>query len=157
MPPRPRANPALRLMLIRQIHVYVSAFVAPSLLFFAATGALQTFRLPDKPGAPAALVKLARVHKDDVFAMKPERPAPRKGAGHRDAAGPTRPERAPPLFATTALKWFFALASVGMIATTLFGLWMGLAHSRRKALVWACVAAGTAAPIALVMAAGGAG
>ena len=152
MPPRPRLSPAL----IRQIHVYVSAFVAPSLLFFATTGALQTFRLPDKPAAPPALVKLARLHKDDVFAGKPERRAPPKGAGHKDA-GPPRPEHAATPLATTALKWFFATASVGMIATTLFGLWMGLAHSRRKALVWACLAAGTAAPIALVMAAGGAG
>ncbi|THD81615.1 MAG: hypothetical protein E7812_01980 [Phenylobacterium sp.] len=152
MPPRPRPNPALKLMLIRQVHVYVSAFVAPSLLFFAASGALQTFRLPDQAGAPAVLVKLARVHKDDVFAGKPPRPEPAAGArAHR--AGP-RPEKPKPSPATTALKWFFAMASVGMIATTFFGLWMGLAYSRRKAPVWALLAAGAAAPVVLLMAAG---
>ena len=69
-----RGSPALRLALIRQWHVYISVFVAPSLLFFALTGALQTFRIPDEKTAPVLIQKLARVHKDDVFAMKPVRP-----------------------------------------------------------------------------------
>ncbi len=66
-----RPNPALRYAFLRQLHVYVSVFVAPSLMFFAITGALQTFRIPDRPDASPLLVKLARVHKDDVFAPSP--------------------------------------------------------------------------------------
>ena len=54
-----RANPAaMRLGLIRQLHVYISVFVAPSLLFFALTGALQTFRIPDDGAAPIVIAAL---------------------------------------------------------------------------------------------------
>ncbi len=79
-PKTARSNPALRLALIRQIHVYISVFVAPSLLFFAFTGALQTFRIPDQKTAPVVIQKLARLHKDDVFALKPPRPERSKAA-----------------------------------------------------------------------------
>jgi hypothetical protein len=48
----PRGGPALRLAFLRQLHIYVSVFVAPSLLFFAFTGALQTFRIPDDKASP---------------------------------------------------------------------------------------------------------
>src|ERR1700753_3631924 len=78
-----RGNPALTWNAIRQVHVYLSVFVAPSLIFFAVTGAFQTFRIPDRPDAPVVLQKSARAHKDDVFAVKPPRP---KKAGH-EAAG----------------------------------------------------------------------
>ncbi|MGZ6014097.1 MAG: hypothetical protein ACXWK0_19840 [Caulobacteraceae bacterium] len=149
--PRPktaRANPALRLALIRQCHVYVSVFVAPTLLFFALTGALQTFRIPDDKAAPVVLQKLARLHKDDVFAVKPSRPKRPEGA-KAEAGKP--PEKAPPAPSTQRLKWFFSMASVAIAVTTLFGLWMALAYHRRKALLWALLIAGAAAPVLLVI------
>jgi hypothetical protein len=142
-PKTARGAPALRLARLRDLHVYVSAFVAPSLIFFAATGALQTFRLPDRPQAPPVVAKLARLHKDDVFAMKPARP---KGRGER--AGP--PKAAPaPKVATEALKWFFSATSVGMIASTGFGLWMALAYHRRRLILSAVLLAGAAIPALL--------
>ena len=141
-----RANPALRLALIRQLHVYASVFVAPTLLFFALTGALQTFRIPDEKGAPVALQKLARLHKDDVFAVKP--PRPRRPEGAREA----RPQEKPaPLPSTQRLKWFFSIASVAIAITTLLGLWMALAYHRRKAVMWAVLIAGTAAPVLILL------
>lgn len=150
-PKTARGAPALRLAFIRQLHVYVSLFVAPSLIFFAATGALQTFRIPDQKSAPVAVQKLARLHKDDVFAVKPPRPErPKAGPkAERDAPKP-RPAPSP---ATQALKWFFTAVSIAMIVTTLLGVWMALAHGRRKVLLWATLAAGTAAPVLLVLAA----
>jgi hypothetical protein len=138
-----RGNPALRLAFIRQIHVYISVFVAPSLLFFAFTGALQTFRIPDQKTAPVVIQKLARLHKDDVFAVKPPRPERPKAAGHDGpdhAKPPTKPS-------TEAMKWFAATVSVGVIFSTLFGLWMALAYSRQKLIVWILLAAGVAAPV----------
>ncbi|MDB5451657.1 MAG: hypothetical protein JWO33_235 [Caulobacteraceae bacterium] len=146
-PKTAKARPALRLALLRDLHIYVSVFVAPSLLFFAATGGLQTFRIPDQKAAPALLVKLARVHKDDVFALKPERPKP--PAGKKAEAPPKKP---PPKPSTTVLKWFFAVVSVGIIASTVLGLWMALAYSRRKAVIWAILAIGAAAPVLILMA-----
>jgi hypothetical protein len=139
-----RGAPALRLARLRSLHVYVSAFVAPSLIFFAGTGVLQTFRLPDKPAAPPLIVKLARLHKDDVFAMKPARP---KARG--DQARPPAAAKPSPKASTEALKWFFSAASVGMIASTVLGLWMALAHHKRRLLLGAVVVAGAVIPAVL--------
>jgi hypothetical protein len=144
-PKTARAKPALQMALIRQLHVYISVFVAPSLLFFAVTGALQTFRIPDQKTAPAVIQKLARLHKDDVFAVKPPRPERAKKVGPEKP-----PEAKPPAKASIqAMKWFFAAVSVGVIFTTVFGLWMGLAYNRRKLVVWALLAAGVAVPVVI--------
>lgn len=134
---------------VRLLHIYVSAFVAPALLFFAATGAIQVFRLPDNPEAPVMVAKLARLHKDSVFAPKPPRKSPPQEAGQR-ARKPEAPRPVAP--ATTALKWFFAAVSVGMIFSTIFGLWMGLKHVRQKRWVIGLLIAGTLLPVLLVMA-----
>lgn len=139
-----RARPNV-LGLARLAHLYLSAFVAPSLVFFAVTGALQTFRLPDKPAAPQVLVKLARVHKDDVFAPKPARKPQPAAPKHAEAPKPA------PNPATEALKWFFAVVSAGIAITTLLGFWMGIKHVKRKGAVWVLVAAGMIAPVALVL------
>jgi hypothetical protein len=169
-PKTPRANPALRLALIRQLHVWISVFVAPSLLFFAITGALQTFRIPDQKEAPVLIQKLARVHKDDVFAVKPARPKKPEGAGARDgrggpeAGGPEKADRhgdgakakggearkPPPKPSTEVLKWFFSIVSVAIAVTTLLGLWMAVAYSRQKLVIWALLIAGAAAPILIL-------
>ena len=151
-PKTARANPALRLGLIRRLHVYVSVFVGPSLLFFSLTGTLQTFRIPDQKTAPVLIQKLARVHKDDVFAVKPTRPKrPEPAPGHAAAAKDKAPEaKPPPQRSTTVLKWFFAAISLGVALTTLFGLWMALAHGQRKAVLWLLLAAGAAAPVLIL-------
>ena len=148
--PKPRsARPALpRLAAVRQWHGYISMFVAPSLIFFAATGALQTFRVPDKKEAPVLLQKLARLHKDDVFAVKPPRP-PRKPDAAR--TGPVV-EKPAAKTSTEILKWFFTAVSIGVVITTLLGVWMGLTQSRRKPLLLALLAVGTAAPVLILLA-----
>jgi hypothetical protein len=137
---------ALRLALLRQLHVYLSVFVAPSLIFFALTGALQTFRIPDRSDAPVVVQKLARVHRDSVFAAK-ARPAP---AQRSVPKAPAPPKSKPPL-ATTILKWFFVVVSLGMTASAVLGVWMAVAHHREKALMWGLLAAGTAFPVLLVL------
>jgi hypothetical protein len=144
----PRGGPTLRLAFLRQLHVYVSVFVAPSLLFFAFTGALQTFRIPDQKTSPVLIQKLARMHKDDVFAVKPVRP---KHAEDGQKSAEAKPPPAPEPHSTTVLKWFFAAVSIGIMATTLMGLWMALAHNRRKAVTWLVLAAGAAAPVLIVL------
>jgi hypothetical protein len=152
-PKTARANLALRLGLIRQLHVWISVFVAPSLLFFALTGALQTFRIPDEKTAPVLIQKLARVHKDDVFAVKPARPKKPQGAlpgaGH-DKASAEKPPEAKPAPSTEVLKWFFAGVSVAIALTTLLGLWMALAYSRQKLVIWILLLAGAAAPVLIL-------
>jgi hypothetical protein len=145
-----RANPALRLALVRRLHVYVSVFVTPSLIFFALTGALQTFRVPDRADAPVLLQKLARVHRDDVFAAKPARPKVQTaGPAATEAAKPAKPGPRTRV-ATEALKWFFALVSVAVAATSLLGLWMALAYNREKVMLLGVLAAGAAIPLLIL-------
>jgi hypothetical protein len=149
-----RAKPVVRPGIVRRLHMCVSVFVAPSLLFFALTGALQTFRIPDQKTAPELIQKLARVHKDDVFAVKPPRPKrPDAAGGHqggRDTADKAPEAKPQPKPSTTALKWFFAAISAGIVLTTLFGLWMALVQSRQKLVLWALLIAGAAAPILIL-------
>jgi len=134
---------------IRQLHVWVSVFVAPSLIFFAITGALQTFRVPDQKDASVLLQKLARVHRDDVFAVKPAKPKKPEAA---KAEGPKKPETEKPKAkpSTEVAKWFFAITSIGIAITTLLGLWMALAYSRQKLVIWALLIAGAATPVIIL-------
>ncbi len=157
-----RANPALRWNAIRQLHVYLSVFLAPTLIFFASTGALQTFRIPDEKTAPVLIQKLARAHKDDIFAVKPPRPkrpegdAGKPGATKHDhgTPAPALPEgqagKPKPKAVTEAVKWFFATASIGLITSTLLGLWMALAYHKRRAVMWLLLAVGAAIPALLL-------
>ena len=133
--------------LIRTLHIYASVFVAPSLFFFAMTGALQTFRIPDRPDASVLLQKLARVHRDDVFAVKPARPKKAQGARSAQARPPEKPRASP---STERLKWFFAITSILIMITTLLGVWMALAYSKRKLVIWLLLIAGAAAPVLIL-------
>jgi hypothetical protein len=138
--PPPAVRPS-----VRQLHIYLSFFVAPCLLFFAITGAFQTFRVPDQKTAPVLLQKLARVHRDDVFALKPP-PPPRAADAIKKVQAPKPPEP----MATGLVKWFFVLASVLITLTTLMGVWMGLAYSRDRKILWLLLFAGAALPAGLL-------
>jgi hypothetical protein len=143
---------------IRQWHSYIGLFIAPSVLFFALTGALQVFSLHEAHGLyePFPLVeKLASVHKDQVFAMgHHDAPAPTNG----DAAKPAAPkpdaddddDKTPP--ARLILKAFFLVVAVSLAVSTAFGLWMGLKYTRRKRLAWGLFVAGAVVPVALLLA-----
>ncbi len=138
---------------LRQIHIYLSFFIAPCLIFFAVTGAFQTFRIPDEKTAPVLLQKLARVHRDDVFAVKPAPPPkaasemPPKAAS--EIKKPAIP-KAKPALPTTLVKWFFVLTAIVMVITTLMGVWMGLAYSRNKRILLLLLLAGAAVPASLL-------
>ena len=75
------------LKFLRKIHLYVGVFTTPALLFFAITGAFQTFSLHEttqgsnyKP--PAWIATLAQLHKKQTTVVPPRRPRP---AGSEDA------------------------------------------------------------------------
>jgi uncharacterized iron-regulated membrane protein len=56
---------------LRTWHTYLGLLIAPSVLFFSLTGALQLFGLHEAHGAyhPAVIIeKLGMLHKDQVFA-----------------------------------------------------------------------------------------
>ncbi|HEY1750940.1 MAG TPA: hypothetical protein VGG29_06735 [Caulobacteraceae bacterium] len=146
------------MLTVRALHSYIGAFVAPLVLFLTFTGSLQVFSLHEAHGGytpPALLVRLSRVHKDQVIALPKARPqsdaAPRRQREHAAAPAPHKaaPHKAAP-WAVTALKWLFVAVAAGLALSTLLGLWMAFTFGRRKRLILALLIAGAALPILLV-------
>lgn len=113
---------------LMRIHRYLSCCVAPAMLFFAASGAWQAFRLHDskKDGsytAPAALHALSEMHMAERLS----------GA----AAG-----------------WFRAaqvLLAAMFAATAIIGVVMAFRVAPRARTVWACLTVGAAIPVLLAL------
>ena len=150
--------------LIRQIHAYLGLFIAPTVLFFSLSGALQIFNLHEDHGsyhAPALIQTMGNLHKDQVLS-KPDHddvrgPPPGGGAApkaydhvgppgqdgheHGDAARPS----------TLLLKWFFELIVAGLLVSTLFGLWLGLRFTRTPRTAWGLLVAGVLVPVVILL------
>ena len=168
-----RGNLALQIQALRQLHTYIGALIAPSLLFFAVTGALQLFGLHEARDGrdyhpPAVIAGLASVHKDQVYRVKDDgdlaEPAPPKPAPVAAAAKPApvaaaaKPAETAPdhpmhneKLGTAFLKWFFLLVATGLVSSTLLGLWLTLKYGRSQPLILGLLAAGTIIPILLCL------
>jgi hypothetical protein len=143
---------------LRQWHAYLGLFIAPTVLFFSLTGFIQIFNLHEAHGRyhPAVLLeKLSAVHKDQVFEQPRDQSAPDHDATHAAAgAGADQPaadEDEKQSVSTYALKLFFAVVSLGLITSTLIGIWMGTTLIRRKGLAWSLLIVGALIPIALLV------
>jgi hypothetical protein len=142
---------------LRRWHSYIGSFVAPSVLFFTLTGALQLFSLHEDHGdyhAPVLLERLSSLHKDQVLNKheeneKQEAVPPAEGAGDKPAAHETHQEKSVPA-ATLALKILFLIVAIGLTISTCFGVWMSL-QTPRKGLPLALLLAGTLLPILLLV------
>jgi hypothetical protein len=154
-----RGQGALGAAGLRQLHAYIGAFIAPSVLFFAATGALQLFSLHEAHGGytpPPLIVKLSAVHKDQRFAAKSDHdgagpPAgPHADDGAKADAHHDHDDGDAPSARTVALKWLFLAVSLGLMISTVVGVWMAVSFSRRKGVVWALLVLGTALPILIL-------
>ena len=151
------------LKVIRQIHLYIGIFISPALLFFALTGALQTFSLHEtsrgsdyKP--PTWILTLAQLHKKQTTtvpvrkqrlpdaAPKPEAPGPDK---HSDAPSP-QPSPEPPQKSHLPMKIFFLLVALGLFTSTLTGIYMSYKFVRNKLIVTALLLAGIIIPLLLL-------
>jgi hypothetical protein len=143
---------------LRRWHAYLGLFIAPSVLFFSLTGAIQIFNLHEAHGSyhPAvSLEKLSAVHKDQVFEERHHQCAPDHDAPHAAAGAaadqPAAAEDGKQSASTLALKWFFLAVSLGLATSTLIGIWMGMTQIRRKGLAWTLLSVGTLAPIGLLL------
>src|SRR5579875_2201996 len=109
----------MTMLLIRRWHGYIGALIAPSVLFFALTGAVQLFSLHEAHGdytPPPILVKLASVHKDQVFKAghhhgPPPGARPEAAVAHQDDDDHAMPLK------TALLKWFFLVVALGLAAS----------------------------------------
>lgn len=154
------------------MHLYLGVFISPALLFFAFTGALQTFSLHEttqgssyKP--PAWIASLAQLHKKQTTVVpvrkpRPEPPGVLPGEGKTgrltqpdanpdpkqaikapDAPAPKPPSHLP-------MKIFFLLVSVGLFLSTATGIYMAYRYSRGKLLISGLLAAGIILPLLLL-------
>ena len=140
---------------LRIWHSYLSVFIAPSVIFFALTGALQIFNFHEAHGGyqpPVLLEKLARVHKDQVF-ERAERHEPPPPAAPGAAPPPPQADEdeGGPGVLTLALKWFFLLVAVVLTTSTTLGLWIGLTHITRKRVSALLVCGGCLVPLLLLV------
>jgi hypothetical protein len=146
----------MKMATIRTWHFYIGMLIAPSVLFFAITGAWQLFSFHEAHGnytPPPILEKLSAIHKDQVF---------KAGHHHHDddaklAAAPAGPP--PPAddddklsTATLALKIFlFWIVAGGLTVSTAFGMWIGLTHPTRKRTALILLIAGIVIPVGLLI------
>src|SRR5947209_4657564 len=85
----------------RQLHLYLGLFFAPSIIFFAFTGAMQTFSLHENkhPGDhnPQWIATLASVHKDQVLPVKKQAPKAKEQspAAKEESPGAKQPADGP--------------------------------------------------------------
>jgi len=177
---------ASTLKLFRQIHLYFGVFLSPAILFFAITGALQTFSLHEttkgsdyKP--PTWIVKLGQLHKKQTLVLpvrKPQPPfaaasaapgkpsdaaAPADTPKHIDAskssdassapaAKPQLPDAAAPKQKNLLpMKLFFLLVSIGLVTSTITGIYMAYKYNSSKPWVTGLLVAGVAVPLLLLL------
>lgn len=165
------AHPATRVMLIRQVHAYLSVFVAPIILFFASTGILQIYGLHEAHAGyqpPALIEKLGRLHKDQTYSLGRKHLAAAPSGPSSSLAAPARPPAADgdwvkPLTKsdqgdhdgasskTQVLKGLFCAAAVVLIVSVLLGVWMAVTQNRRKVVLLVVLLLGAAAPVAILL------
>jgi hypothetical protein len=130
------------LKVVQRAHLYLGVFVAPSILSFAFTGALQRFSLhePAVDGSyrPAKwIVVLAQIHKKQTPQLPPGTPKP-SVASHGDFLV-AREERVSaaeiadrPAHNALPLKVLFLVASVALFLSILTGLYTSYKYVRHK-------------------------
>ena len=159
---------------LRLIHLYTGVFIAPALLFFAFTGALQTFSLHEttrgssyKP--PTWAVMLAQIHKKqtptvpvkklpppDKQADKPTQEKAQSSSSTTSQPAPaeapgTTGEAAPKSHNPLPLKYFFLLVSIGLFVSTLSGLYMSYKYIRNRRLITVMLLGGVIVPVLLTV------
>ena len=140
----------------RAVHLYMGVFLTPAILFFALTGAWQTFSLqsPSKDGSytpPHWVQQFSQLHKNAIFAVPPpkkksDEKSESKHAeeGHDGTAKKTETKRSP-----LPMKIFFVLVSLGLFISTLTGLYMSYRYARNKVAVSGALVAGVVVPLLL--------
>lgn len=150
---------------LRLTHLYLGVFAAPAILFFAITGAIQTFGLHEaSPNGsyqpPRIVLILAQIHKKQTASLpiRKDRPSDltkHTGEHDREHAGPAGNAAAQPLNAPRRsplpLKIFFLLIAISLVASTFSGLYMTYAYNRNKTLIVSLLLLGTVVPVLLTI------
>jgi uncharacterized iron-regulated membrane protein len=156
------SRPHALLKAFRLIHLYIGVFITPALIFFAFTGALQTFGLHESSQGssykPSAwVVTLAQIHKKQTPVVPVRRPFPRPPASLADhpAAISAISASAPAVPARThhplPMKIFFLLVSIGLFISSLTGIYMAWKYTRNRIAIALVLLAGIIVPPVLLL------
>ncbi|MFA5988133.1 MAG: hypothetical protein WC803_00820 [Sphingomonas sp.] len=147
---------------MRLYHHYMGVLFAPLILFFAFSGALQTFDLHEvengvKP--PQWIAVIAALHKKQTLPRpRPPRPAlAAPAAGPKDAAGAPATQGARALPAKRPgspwpLKVVVGIMSIGLMLSTLTGLVIALNNRRTRRISVLLLVVGAVLPWMLIVA-----
>jgi hypothetical protein len=140
----------------RLVHLYFGVFITPALIFFAFTGALQTFNLHEshpnsayKP--PAWIVTLGQIHKKQTPVVPQRRPRP------AEQKPPLADQKPPQAAASTParvhhplpMKIFFLVASIGLFISSVTGLYMSWKYTHNRITIALTLLAGIIVPVIL--------
>ena len=141
--------------IVRLIHLYSGIFIAPAVLFFAITGALQTASLHEttrgsdyKP--PQWIAVMAQLHKKQTTTLPPPR-KPQPAGVQKESRPETRPESRPEPANPIAMKAYFLVVSAVLIVSTFTGIYMAYKFTRNKGAILAVLAAGVVVPGLLLL------
>jgi hypothetical protein len=145
---------------LRQLHRYLGVFFTPAILFFAFSGALQTFGLHESKerGAPppvAWIAALASVHKDQH--LPEDRASSPAAAAPGAVLAPPAPPAAPPVVHEASksplpLKLFVLALAIGLCATSLVGVTIAFSNPRSRRPTALMLVLGTLVPALLLFA-----
>ena len=162
-PPRPvRKDKNTWLKRARQWHLYLGTFFACSILFFAFSGSLQLFALHrSQPGsnykAPVWIQELDAVHQNQNLNLRlpPDQQAlviQRQRQQLQD-----HPERRGigwwpnDSVYTFILKLFFFGTGIGLVLTSILGIYMSFKYSQNRIVVWSLLILGAVIPLAMLV------
>lgn len=147
---------ATTLRLVRKTHLYFGLFISPALLFFAFTGAVQTLNLHEVLGSykpPMLVARLAQVHKTQTLAF-PAGKGPKGSDVQKAGAGSKAQQPAVTLEGKQRLhlpmKIFFLVVALGLLTSTITGVYMAYKYERNKLLVTGALVAGVVLPMVLL-------
>jgi len=134
----------------------MGVFLTPAILFFALTGAWQTFSLQSasKDGSyipPRWVQQFSQLHKNQTFAVPP----PKKKTVEKDDNKPAeeghgeKAKRTETKHSLLPMKIFFVLVSIGLFISTLTGLYMSYRYARNKVAISGALVAGVVIPLLL--------
>lgn len=156
------------MLLLRKIHLYLGMLFAPTIIFFAFSGAMQTFGLHEAEKAdanqpPAWIVTLAELHKEQrlshpktqkppgaLDAMRAERANAAQDVAAAPGAGSTPAAEQASITSQTILKFFVLLMAVGLILSAALGILIAFRNTRTRRAAGVALAIGMVLPLTLI-------
>lgn len=141
---------------LRQFHLWLGMLFAPAILFFAFTGALQTFdfhETEDGIAPPKWIAAIATIHKKQDF-PKPRKPKPPETVGATaNEATVAAPAPVPAGFKHSPwpLKIFVGFMSIGLMFSTILGMTIAFNNRQARRTSQIMFGAGTILPILMLL------